>query len=280
MLFDLTFFFWDTEEVENNLEQPVNQPNLQQPINQYSSSKNKSITRTERKYRYSLLLGILGVIVSMNISFLVYAWTNGFVATSIAAMGDSPLTYFIYLIVTFLISILTFGTVLHFFIAIGKKEIYPNQQAQPVQNETPVMQSKLQQSASQPFSLESRWKLKKRYLYSLLYGIPGFFVSIPLYFISSISLLFICFPMDPHNFCSEHQSISLLFIPVFFLPWWIVFIRMGFVAGKKLEKDQSLNKKHILVSAGITAVFVLIIIIFLIIPIGGISQIRSLSKLF
>lgn len=268
------FRFWNTNFMDSNIpnqsvqnEIPVTHPNLQQqPVNESSPANNrwKSITYT------------IGVILSMNISFLVYTWTNGFVATSIAALGDSPLTYFIYLIVTPLISIFTFVITYRFFRIIIKREINSSKQAD--RSGTSVMQLNLQESANRSFSPTSKWK-NKRYLYALLYGIPGFFLSIPLFFVSSISMLFICSPMDPHNFCSEHPYSFYILTPLFFLPWWLLFIRMGYIAGKKLEVDRTLNKKHVLISAGITALFILIIVIFLIIPIGGMSQIKNLQKL-
>jgi hypothetical protein len=41
---------------------------------------------------------------------------------------------------------------------------------------------------------------------------------------------------------------------------WIAIITLGFVAGKRLERDPLVNKKGVLVSGGLTAMFLLLIL--------------------
>lgn len=105
--------------------------------------------------------------------------------------------------------------------------------------------------------------MRKRYIYALLYGIPGFFASIPLLL---VSFLIFCNPLDagkfgPHTFCGGMNSFAKI-IPIFFLPWWIISIWMGFIAGKKYEKNKTLNRKHVLTSLITTIVLILIITAF------------------
>ncbi len=104
--------------------------------------------------------------------------------------------------------------------------------------------------------------MKKRYLYSLLFGIPGFFVSgmISLFvFGGLIGILWIyVFGDNPWPFSTETVlSILLVFV---FLILWITSITIGYVIGKKLEKDPLLNWIHILVSGGLTLMFILLIV--------------------
>ena len=105
--------------------------------------------------------------------------------------------------------------------------------------------------------------MKKRYLYSLLFGIPGFFVSGMISLVvfgAVIGILWIyVFGDNPWPFSTD-KMLSIL--PVFlFLILWIASITIGYVIGKKLEKDPLLNWKHILVSGGLTLLFILFIVL-------------------
>ncbi len=86
---------------------------------------------------------------------------------------------------------------------------------------------------------DSRGTMKKRYLYSLLFGIPGFFVSgmISLFvFGGLIGILWIyVFGDNPWPFPTE-TVLSILLVLVFLI-LWITSIIIGYVLGKKLEKD-------------------------------------------
>lgn len=104
--------------------------------------------------------------------------------------------------------------------------------------------------------------MKKRYLYSLLFGIPGFFVA----GISSIVLfgallgvlwLFI-FGDNPWPFSIEKALPVLLVLA--FLVMWVASVVTGYYVGKRLEIDPTLNKNHVLISAAFTAAFILVIL--------------------
>jgi hypothetical protein len=105
--------------------------------------------------------------------------------------------------------------------------------------------------------------MKKRYLYSLLFGIPGFFVSAIISLIvfgAVIGMLWIyVFGDNPLPFSTETMLSNLLIL--IFLILWIAFIAIGYTVGKKLEKDPLLNWKHILVSGGLTLIFILFIVL-------------------
>jgi hypothetical protein len=105
--------------------------------------------------------------------------------------------------------------------------------------------------------------MKKRYVYSLLFGIPGFFVSgiISLVvFGSVIGILWIyVFGDDPWPLSTD--TVLSILVVVTFLLLWITSIIIGYGIGKKLEIDPVLNRKHILVSGTLTIIFVLFIVL-------------------
>ena len=101
--------------------------------------------------------------------------------------------------------------------------------------------------------------MKKRYLYLILFGIPGFFISLIISFVIFgvvAGILWIYFFGDSPWQSSTETILPILFA-LTFLMVWITSITVGYVTGKKLEKDPVLNKKHILVSGGLTIMFIL-----------------------
>ena len=104
--------------------------------------------------------------------------------------------------------------------------------------------------------------MKKRYVYSLLFGIPGLFVAAIISFVvfgigAGILWLYV-FGDNPWPPATE-KVLSILFVLIF-LAVWITSISVGFMTGKKLEKDPGLNKIHILISGGLTLTFILLIV--------------------
>ena len=109
----------------------------------------------------------------------------------------------------------------------------------------------------------SRGSMKKRYVYSLLFGIPGFFVAgiiSIVAFAAGTGILWIYFFGDNPWPASTEKILSVL-LALIFLILWVAFITTGFVTGKRLEKDPQLNKGHILLSSGLTILFILFIAI-------------------
>jgi hypothetical protein len=105
--------------------------------------------------------------------------------------------------------------------------------------------------------------MTKRYLYSILFGIPGFFVSLILSFLifgalAGILWLFV-FGDDPWS-SSTDIILPLIFAVVFFVIW-IALIYVGYIYGRKAEADPVQNKTHILISGGITITFIFFIVL-------------------
>lgn len=107
--------------------------------------------------------------------------------------------------------------------------------------------------------------MKKRYLYSLLFGIPGFLLAgiatlLSLGFGAGILWIFV-FGDNPWPPAAETVlSIELVLV---FLITWLVILAAGFWTGKHLESNPGLNKNHILFSASLTAFLLLAIVLFL-----------------
>jgi hypothetical protein len=106
--------------------------------------------------------------------------------------------------------------------------------------------------------------MKKRYLYSLLFGMPGFVFAVVISFMSFgflAGVLWIyVFGDNPWPSLIE-KTLPALFALVF-LTLWITTIIVGFVVGKRLENDPVLNKKHVLVSIGVTIIPILFIFLY------------------
>jgi hypothetical protein len=103
--------------------------------------------------------------------------------------------------------------------------------------------------------------MKKRYLYSLLFGIPGLFmagiISIVI-FGGLMGILWVyVFGDNPWPVYVE-MIVSALFALVT-LVLWVGLMILGYFIGKRLEKDPAMNWSHVLISGGLTLVFILLI---------------------
>jgi len=104
--------------------------------------------------------------------------------------------------------------------------------------------------------------MKKRYLYSLLFGIPGFFVSAIISLVVfgvAMGILWIYVFGDNPWPVSTEAMLSILLVLIFLI-LWAISITIGYFFGRRLEKDPLLNRKHILVSGALTIIFVLFIV--------------------
>jgi len=115
--------------------------------------------------------------------------------------------------------------------------------------------------------------MKKRYIYSILFTVPGFFIALIIAFfifaaISGFLWIFIYGdnPWPP----SIEKLLSALFACSFLMLWFALII-IGFIVGKRLEQRPNLNKKHILTSAAITLLALALIVLHQI-NIGNLGQ--------
>jgi hypothetical protein len=104
--------------------------------------------------------------------------------------------------------------------------------------------------------------MKKRYVYALLFGFPGLFVSGILCLLVFGGLLgfFWLFVFGDNPWPSSIDTILVILLVLTFLISWTGFILLGYVTGRRLEKDPAWNWNHILLSAGLTVLFILFLV--------------------
>jgi len=106
--------------------------------------------------------------------------------------------------------------------------------------------------------------MKKRYLYSLLFGIPGLFVSgiiSILAFGAFAGILWLYMLGDDPWPAAAETILSVLFV-LMLLTLWMGFIILGYAVGRRLEKIPTLNRSHVLFSAGLTLFFILLMVFY------------------
>ena len=100
--------------------------------------------------------------------------------------------------------------------------------------------------------------MKRRYLYALLVGVPGIVLSVLLmYLLFGVAggvLWILVYRDNPWPVWSE-TAVPVIFV-VDVLAVWIPFPLIGFSIGKRLEQGPRLNKIHVLISAGLTILFI------------------------
>jgi hypothetical protein len=98
--------------------------------------------------------------------------------------------------------------------------------------------------------------VRKRYLYSLLFGIPGLIVSalIAFFVFATVSgFLWLYVSGDSEPLSHADTMLMALFVAVLVVTWG-GFIVTGFVVGKSLEKDPGQNRQHVAISIVATLV--------------------------
>ena len=105
--------------------------------------------------------------------------------------------------------------------------------------------------------------MEKRYLYSLLFAVPGAFfaliIAFALFGATAGFLWLLAFGDNPWP--SAIDKILPFLMVVTFLTLWIGSIIVGFITGKKYEADPELNKKHLMASVGLTLAPILFILL-------------------
>lgn len=104
--------------------------------------------------------------------------------------------------------------------------------------------------------------MKKRYLYALLFGIPGLFVAgiADLFLLGGLAGILWLFVFGDNPWPFPTDEVFAILLVLVFLALWIVLILTGYKIGKRLESDPALNWRHILLSGGITALMILFIV--------------------
>ena len=104
--------------------------------------------------------------------------------------------------------------------------------------------------------------MKRRYVYSILFGVPGFIASLIVAVIVSgfgagVLWLFV-FGDNPWPAFID-KLFPALFVFVFLMAW-LTFLITGYMVGRRVEQNPTLNKRHVLASIGVTSVLILFIV--------------------
>jgi hypothetical protein len=106
--------------------------------------------------------------------------------------------------------------------------------------------------------------MKKRYLYALLFGIPGLFLAgiLSIAFFGGLMGILWTFVFGDSSWPTAIEIIvSILFVLVS-LVVWIGFLIAGYLIGRRLETDPVLNRNHVLISGALTLLFILLIALY------------------
>lgn len=116
-------------------------------------------------------------------------------------------------------------------------------------------------------------KVKKRYLYSLLFAIPGLFIAaiISIAVVGAVTGFLWIYVYGDMPWPASIDKLLPIIFTLTFLTLWIISIAVGFVTGMKLEKVQVSSAKHILISMGLTIVPITIIFLHQL-SVGNIGQ--------
>lgn len=104
--------------------------------------------------------------------------------------------------------------------------------------------------------------MKKRYLYAIFFGLPGFFVSgiIALFLFGASMGFFWLFVFGDDPWPASTETILPILLVLIFLLLWLGTILLGYRIGKRLETSAGLNRNHVLLSVGFTVLFILFIV--------------------
>ena len=106
--------------------------------------------------------------------------------------------------------------------------------------------------------------MKKRYVYALLFGLPGLFlagiISITV-FAGFMGILWLYVFGDQPWPAFTEAIVSILFV-LTVLALWIGSIVTGYLIGRRLEMNPLVNRSHVLISAGLTLMLILLMVLY------------------
>lgn len=104
--------------------------------------------------------------------------------------------------------------------------------------------------------------MKKRYVYSLLFGIPGLFLSgiLSIFLFGAFLGVLWLFMFGDHAWPAFSETLVAALFTLVVLGVWMGFIVLGYFVGKRLEHDPVLNRNHVLISVGLTVIMLLLIL--------------------
>ena len=105
--------------------------------------------------------------------------------------------------------------------------------------------------------------MKKRYIYLLLFGIPGFFIAgiISILGFAGLTGMLWLYIFGDDVWPAYIQPILSVLFMLSVLAIWFVFLALGYIIGKRMEQDPAMNRNHILISAALTMTFILLVVL-------------------
>ena len=105
--------------------------------------------------------------------------------------------------------------------------------------------------------------MKKRYVYVLLYGVPGFLLSLLITFslFGTLAGFLWLFLFGDDTWPAYLETLMPLLFIITFLILWLVMVILGYSTGKRLEDGSNINRRHIFTSVTITIVITSVILL-------------------
>ncbi|MGE5463002.1 MAG: hypothetical protein ACM3PS_06595 [Syntrophothermus sp.] len=99
-------------------------------------------------------------------------------------------------------------------------------------------------------------------MYALLLGLPGVLIAgtISVFLFAGVTGLLWLYVFGDNPWPAYVEPILSGLFVLTTLTLWILSIVVGYLIGKRLEKDPAMNRAHILISAGVTLFFILLIV--------------------
>jgi hypothetical protein len=105
--------------------------------------------------------------------------------------------------------------------------------------------------------------MKKRYLYSLLFGLPGLFIAgiISILMFGGLAGILWLYVFGDNPWPAFAETILSGAFVLLVLALWMATILLGYRLGRRLETEPGLNRNHILISAGLSILFLLLMVL-------------------
>ena len=108
--------------------------------------------------------------------------------------------------------------------------------------------------------------MKRRYIYSLLFGIPGLMLSflITLMLFGMLMGVLWLFVFGDNTWPAAVDTVVPILVGLVFLALWAAFLAGGYMLGKRREADAALNRLHVLISAAVTALLLAFLFVMIV----------------
>jgi hypothetical protein len=106
--------------------------------------------------------------------------------------------------------------------------------------------------------------MKRRFLYLLLFGLPGLVLSaiISIIVFGTAAGMLWLFVFGDSPWPASSESLLTLLAILCFLGLWAASLIIGYIFGKRREQNQVINRRHVLVSFGLTLGLILPIVLY------------------